>query len=204
MITNRKDFLNLRSIILETPYDIVYTKTKEYVNNLEHNYININIAKTFNTETIVNVDMVSDLHLDQNKLYTTDLLTLAVYRGNLDLVKYMVYFGTCTDQDIYMDYKWVSNNKDLNPICVACYLGYWDVLSLLLEEGYNPNMFNNFYPLEMAIRDRNFKIVKLLISYGANPRRYINDQHMILHDVSRYITDVNILNLIHFPYMNVS
>ena len=54
---------------------------------------------------------------------------------------------------------------------------YFQLISLLLEKGANPNViYNEESPLTLAIhKHKNFELIKLLIKYGADVNEKIND-----------------------------
>jgi len=68
-------------------------------------------------------------------------------------------------------------NKNL---FVACFIGNYNKVKEMLENGANPNdINNNCQSLESTLRSNNLELLKLLLENGANPNSYNGD---VLYD----------------------
>lgn len=97
-------------------------------------------------------------------------LIVAIEENNEELVKYLL------DNGANIEYKW-RYKEDITPLELACKLGYFSIVNILLNYGANPN--NNseyanplFQTLFWAISENsNFdylSCVKLLLDHGTN------------------------------------
>lgn len=74
------------------------------------------------------------------------------------------------------------------PLTISCVLGNIEILSLLLDSGYDPNIYeSNNSPLEIARGFPRDEMVKLLIEYGA-----LEPSYSSTNDISRANTIMNI------------
>jgi len=67
------------------------------------------------------------------------------------------------------------------PLCAACETGHETVVTLLLNNGADPNVVDKTYssPLYLVCERGETKIAKLLLSHGANPNMEATDKYPI-------------------------
>ena len=91
-------------------------------------------------------------------------LAYASYIGDIDLVNLLLSLGAdCNfEEDVY--------NCLFYPIVMACYMNYYDIVEVLLKHGADPNVGHAFEytPLTCAVRNKNHRLVKLLLDNGAD------------------------------------
>jgi ankyrin repeat protein len=113
------------------------------------------------------------------------LLRIASCNGHLDIVKFLVNLG-CQIEKIYEfawiaergkynTIKWLLENKHYNmkddkeSLCAAHGQKHMNVVRLLVEYGCNLSLYQNKFILLYACEDGDFKLVKFLLEYGADP-----------------------------------
>lgn len=102
----------------------------------------------------------------------------AVEKGNVSEV-----------QRIINKNKSLVNYKDMyTPLTLACYYGCTGIVLLLLNNGADPNMKNEFgkYPLTLASLLGQTEIVKLLLNNGADPNMPTNSGNYPLTFASQF------------------
>lgn len=87
-------------------------------------------------------------------------LILASYRGNLDVVKYLVSEGA------EIDYKCEGGTA----LAGASYRGNLEIVKILLNNKANPNIQDQSgkTPLHYAVIAQNIEVIKILLKYNAD------------------------------------
>ena len=131
---------------------------------------------------LLNGDMSELDHVIKYNIMTHDdfwcsigysLLKNAVESGLIDVVQMLL--------------KYADNNTikalelNFNQLLFACKAGHIEVIRLLLEHGFNPNLMRvdrrdyNETCLAYACSNRKFAMVELLLKHGADPNLFVSD-----------------------------
>ncbi len=113
---------------------------------------------------------VVSLEPENRQLPEATQLIEAAQRGHIDQVKDLLRKG------IYVDS--LHDLKEVNALYVVAAKGHFDIARLLLAEGALPNFFSKSAcdtSLLSSIRNKNFKMTKLLIEKGADFQRSYED-----------------------------
>lgn len=68
-----------------------------------------------------------------------------------------------------IDINKVCESSKLNPLMLACLLGYDDIVEILLKYGSNPCALNDdkYNVLYYAVKGKNYNCIKLIVENGA-------------------------------------
>ena len=127
-----------------------------------------------------NRDVLHELINHQDAFFGNTALHEAALNGHVDVVKVLIESGSSL---------YIRNNRQLTPLFVALEANQTEVVELLLRAGSNPNEAVSLIqdvgvaPLQVAATSGFFRIVQLLIEYGANVRSRLTADFSVLHGV---------------------
>jgi len=116
----------------------------------------------------LSVLMNNDIDINWKNITGDSLLILAVKKGDIDVVEYLL------DRGVDIDH---SNTSGNTALLWASYYGNVDMVKLLLDMGANIDKVNNVgtSSLMWGVRRNNIEIVEYLLEKGAN--RLISNIH---------------------------
>ena len=99
-------------------------------------------------------------------------LHIAIKKGNSKITKYLISKGADVN---------AADISELTPIYYAAEKEDYETVKFLLEKGANPDGAEDFHPIIAAGNHNNTKLIKLLISYGADVNSQDQDGNTVLH-----------------------
>ncbi|VDI79532.1 Hypothetical predicted protein [Mytilus galloprovincialis] len=114
-----------------------------------------------------NTDRTSELHSKNDDFIDTLVLHETIEPALLEVLKNILK----VDRKIFhLDCDRILRKKNESPLFIASYMGYFDIVKLLLDHHCNPN-FDNYFeesPVDIAVKHGHTEIVELLLKYKAD------------------------------------
>lgn len=116
-------------------------------------------ARKGDLETLQKLYEADNSCINQRNAQDYNPLVLACYYNQVEVVKFLI------EKKVELS----SENKTATALQAACYKGFVEIASALLEYNANPNIIdaNGTSPLIYATQFKHYEILKLLLKHGA-------------------------------------
>lgn len=159
-------------------------------------FINSNLFAQVDIFSLVRLNDVTELkkaflnqptNINQSNENGFTPLILAAYKGNLEIVEFLLLEGANINYQSEMG----------TALTAAVFKGNVELSSLLLHNKANPNItdINGISPLMYAVQFKNKEIIKLLLSFNAD-KSFVDNKGKTAFEYALLSNDEEVINLL--------
>ena len=155
MYASQKGYLNIVKILIYNHADV-----NAFPNNGITSLIS---AAIYNKPDILECLVLAGADINKKDANGISALLYATAYGNYQIVDMLFFYGA----DIY-----ASAPDGVNSLFVASFYGYSDIVELLINRGADATDFYGWTPLMVAVQNKNYGMIDLLINKKADINKY--------------------------------